>query len=223
MEIIKIKDPIYDEIVETRKRLSELKAESLALQEHVEEVVEGIVAEHFKELSDEINALEDEIEIEQVKRNMKPIDLEQQPQKRDPTNKELKEIFHTIARFTHPDKVGDRFVKEFQQAVEAYDVGDIDTLEEILSIVDPNSNQMYNNRTAEEAEKVIERLKNSIIEEEIRLQKIRASQNSKIAELYESGDKINEIKARHILSDFLFKVIVDRTAKLNELKKTDTV
>jgi hypothetical protein len=219
MKLIPLEDSIHEELSYYRKRLSDLKKETLELQESVEETIEEICQKHFKELSDELEYLDKEIQFEEIKQNL---DFEEdEPQVKRVSDKDLKKIFYLVAKYSHPDKVGDKFIEEFKTAQEAYKNGDIDTLEEILEIVSSDKSPL--NRSREDAEKTLERLKESIREEEEKLQKVMSSYYAKIIELYNSEDKMTNLKARHSLSDVLFKSVEEKTERLNQLKKSDTI
>ena len=219
MEIVKSKNSTYEQILEHRKKLSELKKKADALDNHVKQTIDEIVKKYFQDMSDEISELDGEIEFLETEKNIS--EEEENPVSKGKSDKEIKEIFHIIARHAHPDKVGDKFLQEFQDAVEAYEVGDIDTLEQILEIVDPNSEKLYTNISQEKQKEIVERLERSIAEERERIREIKSSHYLDVVKLYETDSKINEIKARHLLSTVLFGAIVERTKKIDELNSID--
>lgn len=183
---------------------------------------DSIVMKHFKELADEINHLDIEISFEEIEKDIYSDDDKETKILTDTVEKEeIKKTFQLIARYSHPDKVGDKFIEEFKIALEAYKNNDIDTLEEILEVVIPNSNQTYVEKTKESSEKTIERLKDSIRKEEEQIGKIKNSDHFKIIELYNSDNNMKNLKARHTLSEYLFKTIEEKTSRLNKLKNSD--
>ena len=221
MELILSEDPTLKTLSECRRKLSQLKKESSVLRDSVDDTIEEIILKHFKELSDELQHLDTEIRFAEIEQGLDE-DEEEEPVKKV-SDKDLKAVFHKVARLSHPDKVGDEFIEEFKIAQEAYQNGDIDTLEEILEIVSSKSNASPLNQTKEDVEKTLDRLQKSIREEEEKIQQIKNSLYAKIIELYSSDDKMTNIKARHALSEVLFKSVEEKTARLYQLQNSGII
>jgi hypothetical protein len=223
MELILSEDPLSKKLSECRRKLSRLKKESMETKESIDDTIAEIAEKHFKDLSHELQTLDSEISFLELKQRVDDeIDEEEIiTSAKQTSNKDLKAIFHKVAKLTHPDKVGDKFIEEFKTAQEAYQNGDIETLEEILEIVSSGSETLV--RSEEDVEKMLSRLQESIREEEERIQQIKNSLYAKIIELYNSENKMTNIKARHALSEMLFKSIEEKTARLYQLQNSGTM
>ena len=221
MDLVALKDSSGDDILSFRKKLSQLRKKSADLQKSVDEKVESIIDENFKDLSDEIKSLDAEIGIEESARGITKDVVEKVSS--EVSDKDIKSAFHKIAKYTHPDKVGDEFIEEFKDAQEAYENKDYDTLETILEIVDPNFENSYREKSTEDKKEIIERLKSSIHEEKRKIEKIQSSFHANLADFYDSDDKMKRLRARRSLSDLLFSTIEEKTSRLKDLKESDII
>mgnify|MGYP003564766573 FL=1 len=221
MDLVVVKDSSGDEILSYKKKLSQLKKRSADLQKSVDEKVEAIINENFKELSDEIKSLDAEIRIEESLRGIWEDATEEVLS--EVSDQEIKSAFHKIAKYTHPDKVGDEYIEEFKDAQEAYKNKDYDTLETILEIVDPDFENLYREKSTEDKQEIIERLKRSIQEEKKKIRKVESSFHANVADFYDSDDVMKKLRARRSLSDLLFSTIEEKTSRLKELKDSDII
>ena len=221
MDLVVVKDSSGDEILSYKKKLSQLRKRSADLQKSVDEKVEAIINENFKELSDEIKSLDAEIRIEESLRGIWEDATEEVLS--EVSDQEIKSAFHKIAKYTHPDKVGDEYIEEFKDAQEAYKNKDYDTLETILEIVDPDFENLYREKSTEDKQEIIERLKRSIQEEKKKIRKVESSFHANVADFYDSDDVMKKLRARRSLSDLLFSTIEEKTSRLKELKDSDII
>jgi len=221
MDLVVVKDSSGDEILSYKKKLSQLKKRSADLQKSVDGKVEAIINENFKELSDEIKSLDAEIRIEESLRGIWEDATEEVLS--EVSDQEIKSAFHKIAKYTHPDKVGDEYIEEFKDAQEAYKNKDYDTLETILEIVDPDFENLYREKSTEDKQEIIERLKRSIQEEKKKIRKVESSFHANVADFYDSDDVMKKLRARRSLSDLLFSTIEEKTSRLKELKDSDII
>lgn len=222
MEIVHVPNQIHEEVSRYRRKLSTLKRRNENLSEEISEKIEEITEAHFSDLAEELKSIDREITFEEIEQGIDNED-EELLKNRHVSEKEIKNAFYQIAKYTHPDKVGDDFIEEFKEAQEAYRNGDIDTLEELLELVDPNRESTIRNQSVEDAEATLERLKKSVEEEEALNKKIKSSLNYKIVTHYYSGDPIEKLKARSTLSDIMFKMIQQKTERLNQLRKSGRI
>lgn len=220
MDLVALKDS-SDDILSYRKKLSQLRKQCDDLKKSVDEKVESIIEENFKDLSDEIKSLDAEIRVEEASQGV--VEDEVEDVSCEISDKEIKSAFHKIAKYTHPDKVGDAFIEEFKDAQEAYENKDYDTLETILEIVDPDFENSYREKSTEDKKKIIERLKSSIHEEKRKIEKIKSSFHANLAEFYDSDDDMKRLRARRSLSDVLFSTIEEKTSRLKDLKKSGII
>ena len=220
MDLVALKDS-SDDILSYRKKLSQLRKRCDDLKKSVDEKVESIIEENFKDLSNEIKYLDAEIRIEESMQGIFEDDVEDVSC--EVSDKEIKAAFHKIAKYTHPDKVGDAFIEEFKDAQEAYENKDYDTLDAILEIVDPDFENSYREKSTEDKKEIIERLKSSIFEEKRKIEKIKSSFHSDLAEFYDSDDKMKKLRARRSLSDLLFSTIEEKTFRLKDLKESGII
>lgn len=118
------------------KRKSELLQAYINRQESVNELeVEEILAEEFKSYQEKIKALFEEIEQAKERQKMPELSLED--------SKNIKKLYRELVKKLHPDLNTDQTEQEkiyYQQAVEAYERGDLKTLQ-LLSILTEDINR----------------------------------------------------------------------------------